>query len=167
MRIPTASATAAPASAAILSISANEEDQAFLEGSKRTDSELAPTTNPKWDVYRAFSLPSALHFLRNTRIGVIVCGDVLTQGTWKELLEQALALQDPPSVILTSRLADDGLWAEALNLGAYDVLAKPFDSREVARIVEAAWVSWLSRQERKKRTLVEKWAVEQWNAAAG
>ena len=31
-----------------------------------------------------------------------------------------------PLVIVASHLADDQLWAEALNLGAHDVLAKPF-----------------------------------------
>jgi len=36
---------------------------------------------------------------------------------------------------VTSRLADERLWAEALNLGAYDVLAKPFDSTEAMRVV--------------------------------
>jgi DNA-binding response OmpR family regulator len=35
-------------------------------------------------------------------------------------------------------LADDYLWSEALNLGAYDVLAKPFDVEEVVRTVDAA-----------------------------
>ena len=42
-------------------------------------------------------------------------------------------------MIVTSRLADERLWAEALNLGAYDVLAKPFDRTEAMRVVAAAW----------------------------
>ena len=49
---------------------------------------------------------------------------------------------DSPSLIVTSRLADERLWAEALNLGAYDVLAKPFDSTEAMRVVGAAWRAW-------------------------
>jgi DNA-binding NtrC family response regulator len=43
---------------------------------------------------------------------------------------------------VTSRAADERLWAEALNLGAYDVLAKPFDPTEVCRIVSLAWMHW-------------------------
>jgi hypothetical protein len=39
---------------------------------------------------------------------------------------------------VTSRLADERLWAEALNLGAWDVLAKPFDADEVIRIGKIA-----------------------------
>jgi DNA-binding response OmpR family regulator len=45
-------------------------------------------------------------------------------------------------LIVTSDLADDRLWAEALNLGAYDVLAKPFRAAEVFRTVSLAWRQW-------------------------
>ena len=48
----------------------------------------------------------------------------------------------PPLQIVTSRLANDRLWAEALNLGAYDVLARPFDAAEVLRSVGMAWRRW-------------------------
>jgi FixJ family two-component response regulator len=48
-------------------------------------------------------------------------------------------------LIVASRLADDHLWAEALNLGAWDVLAKPFDRREVFRSVKSAWQHWHNR----------------------
>jgi len=41
-------------------------------------------------------------------------------------------------LIVTSRNADDRLWAEALNMGAYDVLSQPFERVEVARAVESA-----------------------------
>jgi hypothetical protein len=34
------------------------------------------------------------------------------------------------------------LWAEALNLGAWDVLAKPFDHIGVIRSVKSAWQRW-------------------------
>ena len=47
-------------------------------------------------------------------------------------------LPRPPLQIVTSRLANDRLWAEALNLGAYDVLPRPFDPAEVLRSVGMA-----------------------------
>jgi hypothetical protein len=37
---------------------------------------------------------------------------------------------------------DDRLWAEALNLGAYEVLVQPFDPEEVTRVVFSAWRNW-------------------------
>jgi len=39
-------------------------------------------------------------------------------------------------------VADEQLWAEALNLGAWDVLAKPFVRSEVIRSVKLAWDHW-------------------------
>jgi len=39
---------------------------------------------------------------------------------------------------VADRLADDRLWAEVLNLGAYDLLIKPFDTQEVLRTVGLA-----------------------------
>jgi DNA-binding response OmpR family regulator len=66
----------------------------------------------------------------------------LAPGSWKDVLDQATILPDPPPLIVTSRLVDEHLWAEALNLGAFDVLAKPFDRTEAMRVVGAAWRAW-------------------------
>src|ERR1035441_7972483 len=60
-------------------------------------------------------------------------------GTAREMLEHISILPDPPLLILTSRLADERLWAEGLNLGAWDVLAKPFQTEEAIRVVDSAW----------------------------
>ena len=48
-------------------------------------------------------------------------------------------MAEPPVVIVTSRIADDSLWAEVLNLGGYDVLAKPFREAELIWALESAW----------------------------
>jgi DNA-binding response OmpR family regulator len=90
-------------------------------------------------------MAAALMALRNDRVPVVVCESDLQPGTWKEVLEELRALPDPPLLIVTSRCADERLWAEALNLGAYDVLAQPFDGTEVSRIVSMAWLRWEGR----------------------
>ncbi|HLK46753.1 MAG TPA: response regulator [Bryobacteraceae bacterium] len=84
----------------------------------------------------------ALAVLRNTRIPIVVCD---ADFGWRQVLDKFPSLPDPPFLIVTSRLADDRLWSEALNLGAYDVLAKPYDSSEVARVLNMAWVRWVER----------------------
>jgi DNA-binding response OmpR family regulator len=61
---------------------------------------------------------------------------------------------------VTSRHADDRLWAEALNLGAWDVLAKPFDPGEVVRVVNLACLCW----QRERQAAVQSVAAQ---AAAG
>jgi DNA-binding response OmpR family regulator len=66
-------------------------------------------------------------------------------GGWKDLLESTQSLSNPPLLIVTSRHADERLWAEALNFGAYDVIAKPFYPIEVIRIVSLACLRWRQR----------------------
>ena len=88
---------------------------------------------------------SALRYLTENRIPLVFCASDFRTGPWQEMLERISALPDPPYLIVTSRLADDRLWAEALNLGAWDVLSKPFDHGEVKRIVNSAWRHWNDR----------------------
>ena len=99
----------------------------------------------EWKLNACRTLASALKALRKLSVPVVVCESDLRPGTWKEVLEELRTLPDPPLLIVTSRVADERLWAEALNLGAYDVLAKPFDGMEVTRIVYMAWLRWKSR----------------------
>jgi len=49
--------------------------------------------------------------------------------------------------VVTSRLADETLWAEALNLGAFDVLAGSANQKEVFHTLSSAWRSWKERQQ--------------------
>jgi DNA-binding response OmpR family regulator len=78
---------------------------------------------------------------------VILCETDLLPGTWRDLLEHIPRTPNPPAVIVSSRLADERLWAEALNLGAWDVLARPFIPSEVFHAVSAAWRHWRNQQE--------------------
>jgi DNA-binding response OmpR family regulator len=98
-----------------------------------------------WRIQRANSLISAAAKLRQSRVPVVVCERDLLPGTWREMLAEATRLPFPPFLIVTSRLADEHLWSEALNIGAYDVLAKPFDAREVVLVVSLAWLHWKDR----------------------
>jgi DNA-binding NtrC family response regulator len=99
-----------------------------------------------WKLSKTHSLESALAFLRVQKTPVVLCEPYLRPGTWRHLLEQISGAPDAPAVIVSSRLADDRLWAEALNLGAWDVLARPFVASEVYQSVSAAWRHWWNRQ---------------------
>jgi len=128
----------------LLSVGPIEEDHASLEGIlKFSKCDLVPKC--EWKVNACRTLVSARTALRKLRVPVVVCESDLQPGTWKEVLEELRTLPDPPFLIVTSRLADERFWAEALNLGAYDVLAKPFDHTEVTRIVGMAWLRWKNR----------------------
>ena len=108
-------------------------------------SALGVHSDSRWELNESLTFTSAVSVLRQQRIPVVICERDLQPGTWREMLEQVGRLPTPPLLIVTSRLADERLWAEALNLGAYDVLAKPFDKREVIRTVTSAWLHWPGR----------------------
>jgi DNA-binding response OmpR family regulator len=96
-----------------------------------------------WRLFKARDLVSALALLQqHDDIAVVLCECNLLPGTWIDLLENINALPSVPSLVVTSRLADERLWSEALNRGASDVLAKPFDRSEVIRRVRLAWQHW-------------------------
>ena len=141
----------------VLSVSTIDADSVSLE---RIFHEPCWSTYTKseWRMIASATVASALSVLRETPITIVLCESDLMPGTWREMLEQISLLPDPPLLIVASRVADERLWAEALNLGAYDVLAKPYDSAEVIRIVSLAWQHWLdrhgihnSRTEQRKR----------------
>ena len=60
-------------------------------------------------------------------------------ATWREVLDAAQEQASAPPVIVTSRLADERLWAEVLNLGGYDLLiSSPYSPQEVHDVVSMA-----------------------------
>src|SRR5687768_18208187 len=83
-----------------------------------------------WEFESARTLREAseklFHSPLNVSLPVILCEETLPDGTWKDLLQMTQKLSDSPKLIVTSQCADDRLWAEVLNLGAYDVLQRPF-----------------------------------------
>jgi DNA-binding NtrC family response regulator len=106
----------------------------------------------KWKLHKTHSLPAALAIIRAQTIPVVLCETDLLPDIWRDLLDQITRAPNPPAVIVSSRLADDRLWAEALKLGAWDVLARPFMRTEVFQAVSAAWRHWWNRQERPAST---------------
>ena len=95
-----------------------------------------------WTTHRASTLPASTALLRCHAISVVVCERDLPPHTWKDLVSEVAELAKPPLIIVSSLRADGNLWAEALNLGAYDVLPKPFDATEVRRSLSIAALHW-------------------------
>ena len=80
-----------------------------------------------------------------TPVPVALCERKLPDGTWKDLYTFAESLPNPPLFVVVSEMADQYLWAEVLNLGGYDVLAKPFDRGELLQVVGMSWRNWKCR----------------------
>ncbi len=93
-----------------------------------------------WRVRGARTFQEALRLLRGAeRPTVIACERELPDGSWRDLFQfLSTKLKNPPPLVVVSRQADEALWAEVLNVGGYDVLAKPFDDDEVHRVMNMA-----------------------------
>ncbi|HXK04665.1 MAG TPA: hypothetical protein VMS37_19845 [Verrucomicrobiae bacterium] len=146
MRRPPATNTVSPRVVTVLSLSPNRDDHTSL----RTifdRSEWSLFGESKWALRVCTGVESALTALREDTIPIVIAERDLAPVSWKEMLARISLLPDPPLLIVTSLLADEYLWAEALNLGVYDVLAKPFDASEVIRVLSLAWQHWLNRHD--------------------
>ena len=119
----------------VLSVSPNDQDCAALKRIFKTG----------WTVVASAGIESIRSALQEMPIPIVIYDCDVSFGSWSQILEQISFLPDPPLFIVTSRLADERLWAEALNLGAWDVLAKPFEADEVIRVVSIAGQRWDNR----------------------
>lgn len=66
---------------------------------------------------------------------LILTEAALPDGVWLDVLHLVRECPRETGVIVTDPQADARFWAEALNLGAYDLLAQPFYEPEVRRIL--------------------------------
>jgi len=117
----------------VLSISANDQDH---------DSLVNVFGNFRWRIVAVSNLDAASVELKRQNVSVVVYDCDSTPEDWKNLLDRIRRLPRVPAVILTSRMADDRLWTEALKLGAWDVLPKPLSTAEVVRSVRCGWERW-------------------------
>ena len=92
-----------------------------------------------WRIFEARDREHALQCLKRAPIQVVLGEDGgVPNWSWRSMLADLRGYQPTPLLVVASRLADDFLWAEALNEGAYDVLAQPLDRDEVQRVVSSA-----------------------------
>jgi len=113
----------------VLLVSPNEEDHWALIHILRPAS---------WAVDTAHTCAEAIRSLAIEPAPVVIVESYLPDGNWKTLWNQLMRMEFPPKLIVTSKLADERLWAEVLNLGGFDVLAQPFCASEVLRCVNSA-----------------------------
>jgi DNA-binding response OmpR family regulator len=91
-----------------------------------------------WKLLEASDRRGAMQVLENEQVEVVIAESALPNWNWKKILADLRRLAEPPQLIVSSRTADDYLWAEVLNIGGYDVLPQPFERDEVERVVAAA-----------------------------
>lgn len=84
------------------------------------------------------SLRQARTWLPKHDYQVVLTAGLLSDGNWLDVMH--MVRDDPRDlpVIVTDPQADARFWSEALNLGAFDLLAQPFYPPEVRRILSNA-----------------------------
>ncbi len=87
----------------------------------------------RWTTWK--TLQQARAKLQQDDYGVILTEATLPDGKWPDAIHLARQCPQEPEVIVTDPQADARFWSEALNLGAYDLLAQPFYEPEVRRIL--------------------------------
>ena len=127
-----------------LAVGATSEDQTNLENI---------FTEWGWKLHRVSTRSEAHTFLDGNPVGVVISERELPEGGWRDMLDDLQQRSDPPALVVTSRLADESLWAEVLNMGGYDVLAEPLDHEEVTRVVSAAARHFDSERQRRRPQL--------------
>lgn len=80
------------------------------------------------------------------RADVVLCDERFPGGGWRNIKKIMEFVEKPPKLIVCSLTADEGIWADVLQEGVYDLLAKPFDAEEVRRVVGMAVPPLVMRQ---------------------
>lgn len=131
------SSTSAPTTIDVLAVMPAAEDRTALD---------RILTGPAWSLRKATTLTSAVDQISKKHPPLILCSHDVEGASWKDVLDHIRGLAVSPLLVVASRMADEHLWAEALNLGAYDVLAMPFEASEVQRTLSLAWQRWRKQQ---------------------
>ena len=96
----------------------------------------------KWVLRTTSTYTEALEILHQDLVPVVITERDLPPYSWKDVLTELASMTNPPRLIVAADNADAQLWGEVLNLGAYDVLPKPFESAELFASVSSAWRAW-------------------------
>jgi len=88
------------------------------------------------DLIYVRSLKAAARKLETVNFQVVLTEAKLPDGSWLD----ALRLTRPFGIelVVTDAWADARFWAEAINRGAYDFLAQPFQTTEARRVLASA-----------------------------
>lgn len=123
----------------VLMISPDERDHRLLRAALPAE----------WRILAVRGYREGTAALRSNSVAVVVAECDLDQRSWLDVLAEIRASTrwPAPRLVVASRLADERLWAEVLNRGAYDLLLKPFQPAEVSWVISHAWLEWKREKE--------------------
>jgi FixJ family two-component response regulator len=75
----------------------------------------------------------------------------MPDGTWADILAVAEKAAEPVNVIVVARVVDTRFYVEAIETGAFDFLAPPFNATDLAYVVRTALDNALARRAARPR----------------
>jgi DNA-binding NtrC family response regulator len=76
----------------------------------------------------------------------------LPDGTWADILAVAEKAAQPVNVIVVARVVDTRFYVEAIETGAFDFLAPPFNATDLAYVVRTALDNVVARRDARPHT---------------
>lgn len=76
----------------------------------------------------------------------------LPDGTWADILAVAEKAAQPVNVIVVARVVDTRFYVEAIETGAFDFLAPPFNTTDLAYVLRTALDNIAARRAARPRT---------------
>ena len=92
-------------------------------------------------IHSANTLSCAKARLQTTEARVILTDVTFERGGWQDAVRMAARLSFRTALVLVSPFADQRLWIDALEYGAYDLILEPFHAEELSWILENAHLS--------------------------
>jgi DNA-binding NarL/FixJ family response regulator len=100
-------------------------------------------------IHSANTLDNAKARLQATQARVMLTDVTFERGSWEDAVRMAARLPFRAALVLVSPFADQRLWIDALECGAYDLILEPFHAEELSWILESAHLSATSPCSRK------------------
>jgi DNA-binding NtrC family response regulator len=91
-----------------------------------------------WKTICASTAGECKEVFHNHDIHVVFCERGLSDGTYRDLLAMTRSQGRSVCLVVTSRLADWDEYLEALNDGAFDLIASPSQTADVVRVLNQA-----------------------------
>jgi DNA-binding NtrC family response regulator len=103
--------------------------------------EIAPTLldSAQIRIHLSTTLEEAEGRLQATRSQILLTDVTFERGSWEDAIRMAARVPLRTVVVLAAHTADERLWLDALERGAYDLISKPFRAEEMRRILENAF----------------------------
>jgi DNA-binding NtrC family response regulator len=113
-------------------------DTILVVSSDASDPALIEAAVPGIRLTYARNCKEAISMVRSGLCCAVLCDRTLSDGYWNDLLFHIRVLPHAPPVVVMSQSADESMWAEVLSQGAFDLLSKPLDGKEVRRALSIA-----------------------------